>query len=253
MDIEQAANHDELDEQRMATESPGNHRPSPGLIWRVGVAVAALVIIAILAYPWIQELLKNDDSRNVPAQPATIATTVATAPEATVQANPNSAEAWFELGKVYYSAEQWNQAGAAFQKAIELDPGFQAAYANLGATYHRQERLDLAVLQYEQALELNPDDGEVIYNLAAAYIQQGAQGGQPDPDLLNKAITQLQHALELSPAAAEPYFGLGVAYMVLNQRAEAISAFETFLTRDSGQDPRATQEAQRYLEMLRGQ
>jgi tetratricopeptide (TPR) repeat protein len=94
----------------------------------------------------------------------------------------------------------------------------------------------------------------VVYNLAAVYIQQAAQGGgQPDPELLNQAIDQLNQALELSPDSAEPYFGLGVAYAALNQPQEAIAAFELFLENDTGNDPRAREEAERYLQLLRGQ
>jgi tetratricopeptide (TPR) repeat protein len=55
----------------------------------------------------------------------------------------------------------------------------------------------------------------------------------------------------LNPDLAEPYFSLGVAYNALNQKEQAIEAFETFLARDTGEDPRAGQEAQRYLEALR--
>ena len=165
----------------------------------------------------------------------------------------NSPEEWFELGKDYYKQNQWSQAVAAFQKVIELDPTYQAAYANLGAAYHRQNNLDLAIAQYQKALELNPEDGEVVYNLAAVYIQQAAQGGQPDPALLNQAIEQLNRALELSPDSAEPYFGLGVAYAALNQPQEAITAFESFLENDAGDDPRAREEAERYLQLLRSQ
>jgi len=152
-----------------------------------------------------------------------------------------------------YKQNQWSQAVAAFHKVIELDPTYQAAYANLGAAYHRQNNLDLAIAQYQKALELDPDDGEVVYNLAAVYIQQATQGGQPDPALLNQAIEQLNRALELSPNSAEPYFGLGVAYAALNQPQQAIAAFESFLERDTGDDPRAQQEAERYLQLLRGQ
>jgi Flp pilus assembly protein TadD len=226
-------------------------RKSVGLIWRLAALALALVIIAVLGYPLLQKQLAGATDSN-PAPAADTQSVVAT-PAVEAPADPNSAEGWFELGKAHYKANQYAQAAAAFQKAVELDPTYQAAYANLGATYHRQNRLDLAAAQYEKALELKPDDGEVVYNLAAVYLQQATRGGQPDPKLLQKAIDQLNRARELSPNAAEPYFGLGVAYMLLNQRDQAAQSFETFLTRDSGQDPRASQEAQNYLKMLRGQ
>jgi tetratricopeptide (TPR) repeat protein len=215
-----------------------------GLIWRIVAGVTALVIIAGLIYP-----LFPWSSQVAPLPTPTIAPAMGV----TLEATPVSAQGWFELGKTYYKAGQWQQAVTAFEQVIALDPQYQAAYANLGAAYHRLNQLDQAEIRYQKALALNPQDGEVVYNLAAVYLQKAMQGGQPDPALVKQALDQLRRAQELSPDAAEPYFGLGVAYMMLNQRAEAIQAFETFVKRDSGQDPQAGQEAQRYLKMLRGQ
>lgn len=228
------------------TTSDEPKRSNTALIWRVLALGVALVIIVVLAYPFIQEQLQSDDNPSVPAPVAQTEVPV-------LENEATSPEEWFELGKDYYKQNQWPQAVAAFQKVIELDPTYQAAYANLGAAYHRQNNLDLAVAQYQKALELNPEDGEVVYNLAAVYIQQAAQGGQPDAALLNQAIEQLNHALELSPNSAEPYFGLGVAYAALNQPQQAIAAFESFLDHDAGTDPRAQEEAERYLQLLRDQ
>jgi tetratricopeptide (TPR) repeat protein len=222
-------------------------RSNTALIWRVLALGVALIIIAVLAYPYIQQQFQsNDNLSNAPVVGPTEAPAL--------ENEASTPEEWFELGKDYYKQNQWSLAIVAFQKVIELDPTYQAAYANLGAAYHRQNNLDLAVAQYQKALELNPDDGDVVYNLAAVYIQQAAQGGgQPDPELLNQAIEQLNHALELSPNSAEPYFGLGVAYAALNQPQESIAAFESFLEYDAGNDPRAQEEAKRYLQLLRGQ
>jgi tetratricopeptide (TPR) repeat protein len=223
-------------------------QPKPGrtsLIWRVLALGVALIIIIVLAYPFIQQQLQNQD--------VSTSTSPVGQTEAPVLEEAGSPEELFELGKDHYKQNQYAQAVAAFQKVIELDPTYQAAYANLGATYHRQNNLDLAVAQYQKALELNPDDGEVVYNLAAVYIQQAVQGSRPDPELMNQAIEQLNRALELSPNSAEPYFGLGVAYAALNQPEEAIMAFESFLKNDTGDDPRAREEAERYLQLLRGQ
>jgi tetratricopeptide (TPR) repeat protein len=233
-----------LDDETLPSDEAEKGR-SVGLIWRIVAGVTALVIIAGLIYPLFPR------SSQVAPLPTP---TIAPAMDVTLEATPNSAQGWFELGKTYYKAGQWEQAVAAFKQVIALDPQHQAAYANLGATYHRLNQLDQAETHYQKALELNPKDGEVVYNLAALYLQKAMPGGgQPDPVLVNQALDQLRRAQELSPNAAEPYFGLGVAYMMLNQRDQAIQAFETFLKRDSGQDPQAGQEAQRYLKMLRGQ
>jgi tetratricopeptide (TPR) repeat protein len=220
--------------------SDDSTRGGIALLWRMLALGAALVIIAGLAYPFLQQQFQSSS-------------TLPTATVVSIEQETHTPTEWFDLGKDFYKQNQWTQAATAFEKAIELDPTYQAAYANLGAAYHRQNRLDLAVTQYEKALEIDPEDGEVVYNLAAVYIKQAAQAGLPDPALLNQAIEQLNRALELSPTSAEPYFGLGVAYAALNQPQEAINAFEVFLERDSGDDPRAREEAERHLEFLRGQ
>ena len=142
----------------------------------------------------------------------------------------------------------------AYQTAIELDPNYQAAYANLGVTYYQLQQFELAARQYEKAIELDPQDGDVAYNLGALYLQQAlSQEEQPDPQLLNQAVTQLKQAQEISPNLAEPHFTLGVAYLALNDPIQARQSFETFLSLGAGQDTRAKQEAERYLEMLDSQ
>lgn len=226
---------------------------SRGLAWRIIIAVLAVIIIGVLAYNQFagqQSSASPVSSTSVsPVAQATVS-----APEATAQANPDSAVAQFDLGNAYVKSGQWVEAQAAFQKVIELDPNFQRAYANLGVVYYQLEQLDLAASQYKKALELDPNDGDVAYNLGALYLQQALiNSSPPDPELVNQAIIQLKQAAEINPTLAEPYFGLGVAYNALNQKDQAIEAFETFLARDTGTDPRAGQEANRYLEALRNQ
>lgn len=211
---------------------------------RLVIGVIAVIFIVILAVSYFPE--QTDKAQSEIVTDSTAA--------AIISSEPQSAEEHFQAGNAYYQAGQWDQAIAAYQKAIELDPNLQAAYANLGVTYYQQQQFDLAASQYEKALELNPEDGDVAYNLGALYLQQAlSQGGEPNTDLLNRAVSQLQHASEMSPELAEPHFSLGVAYFALNQKAEAKQAFDTFLSLDSTQDSQAKQEAERYLKMLQGQ
>lgn len=226
--------------------------PSLGLGWRIAIGVVALSIILGLGYSFIQDRVSPTPSPQ-PALPTADQARVAE-PEATAQANPESAEAQFELGNAYYEAGQWGLASQAYLEAIDLDSAYQAAYANLGATYYQQQQFDLAIAQYKKALELDPEDGESAYNLGAIYLQQAVStGGSPDANLLNQSIEQIRTALTITPQLAEPHFSLGVAYMASNRPAEAIEAFETFLSLDSGQNVQARQDAQRYLDALQGQ
>ena len=233
------------------TVTPPEESSGLGLVWRIVVGIVAVVVIGVVAYPFIQEQwgTQSNVSTTVPPE---VQSAVA-GPLATAQADPSSAEAQFELGNAYYQAGQWNLAVETYQKVIGTDPDFQAAYANLGATYYQLLQFKLAASQYEKALELNPKDGESAYNLGAIYLQQALSQGQPDVDLLNKAISQIETALEISPDLAEPHFTLGVAYMTLNQKEDAIQAFETYLSLDEDPNSQARQNAQSYLNTLRGQ
>ncbi len=225
-----------------------------GLGWRPVLAVVALIIVVALVYSYLQEQSNSPVVVSTTTAISPVAPEQLAPPQATAQANPDSAQAQFDLGNAYVDAGQWEQAQTAYQRAIELDPNYQAGYANLGVVYYQLGKLDLAASQYQKALELNPNDGDVAYNLGALYVQQALlNSNPPSQDLLNKAVTQLKHSIELNPDLAEPYFSLGVAYQTLNQKEESIQAFETFLSRDTGQDPRANQEAKRYLETLRQQ
>lgn len=243
-----------MNDEQVGSEQPAGPATLPetknqGLPWQALIGVLAFAIIAVLAYQYFRD--QPGPKPTTPVSVSPIAAPPVSGPEATAQANPNSAQAQFELGNAYASTGQWPQAQAAYQKAIELDPKFQSAYANLGVVYYQLEQLDLAASQYQKALELDPRDGDVAYNLGALYLQQALLSTTPNPNLLQQAVDQLQQARELDPDLAEPYFSLGVAYNAMNQKDEAIAAFETFLARNSGQDPRAGQEAQRYLDALR--
>lgn len=236
-----------LDTQEEIEDVPEAVPPSRiRTVWRLVIAAVALLVLALLLYPLFQQRFR-------PAAAPAETQTVLTPPEATAQANPDSAKAQFELGNAYAKNGQWDRAAPAYQKAIELDPNYQAAYANLGVVYYQQGRFNLAASQYEKALELNPNDTEVAYNLGVLYLQQAlTAGSQVDAGRLNQAVTQLEQVRQSAPELAEPYFSLGVAYNLLNRKQDAIQAFEAFLERDTGRDPRASQEARRYLQTLRG-
>jgi len=206
---------------------------------RVSVAVIALAVIAGLGWQYF---------RSRPAAPLS-----ESPPSARQSASDaESPQALFQEGNDYYKEGRYEDAIAAYKRAIELKPDYDAAYANLGAVYYTQQKLDLAEKAYLKAIELSPNDADVIYNLGAIYMQQALATGAPDPDKLNQALEQINRAIELNPKLAEPYYGLGVANQLMGKTDEAIEAFETFLELDDGSDPIATSNATKFLQELKG-
>ena len=70
---------------------------------------------------------------------------------------------------------------------------------------------------------------------------------------LTDAETLLNRAKAAQPDLAEVYYGLGALYNLQGKKAEAIAAFEKFLSLGTAQDPQAMDEARKQLKALKGQ
>ena len=80
--------------------------------------------------------------------------------------DPNNAELYKCLGRVFYDQGQSETAESYYFKAIEKDKGHWAAHHNLGVIYQNREELELAIEYYKKAASL--DSNQVI-----SYIQLG--------------------------------------------------------------------------------
>lgn len=111
----------------------------------------------------------------------------------TVEMNSKNAHAWNELGNVYFNAGSYDDAIAAYRKAIELDTQFAWPYTNLALSYVQKGQLSNAISLYQRGIELlsNEKDKAVAWNrLGNVYRRMN--------DYEN-AITAYQHADDLDP------------------------------------------------------
>lgn len=93
-----------------------------------------------------------------------------------VQLNPGKAANWENLAVIYRNivnvaqgADAWTI--AAYQKAIALDPTNPQLRLNLGGVYYSLKNMDEARLSFQQAINLKPDWANARYNLAWTYFQ----------------------------------------------------------------------------------
>jgi tetratricopeptide (TPR) repeat protein len=140
----------------------------------------------------------SDETHNISMTPANVAVTNS---EINMEANEaltnemdsKNANVWNELGNVYFNAGSYDDAIAAYSKAIELDTQFAWPYTNLASSYVHKERLADAILMYERGIELFSDvkDKAVAWNqLGNVYRQMNDYGN---------AIAAYQRADELDP------------------------------------------------------
>ena len=93
-------------------------------------------------------------------------------------------------GNVYERKEQFEEAIACYQKALQLNPNFAAAYCNLGNVYERKEQFEEAIVCYQKALQLNPNFADVYSNLSGFFTRRGKKG---------EAETYCKRALQINP------------------------------------------------------
>ena len=95
--------------------------------------------------------------------------------EKSIKADRDYADAYSNLGVVYYLDHRYGAAVKEYDKAIERDGNSASFYSNLGAAYFARREFDHAVKAYQHALELDP---EVFERTSRA----GVQAQLPSPE-----------------------------------------------------------------------
>lgn len=85
-----------------------------------------------------------------------------------VMANAQQAPALFTSANSLYKANNFAQAGTAYEKLLAEGYKDATVYYNLGNCYYKQNQLGKAIVNYERAYKLLPDDEDIAYNLKLA-------------------------------------------------------------------------------------
>ncbi|MBE9097328.1 tetratricopeptide repeat-containing sulfotransferase family protein [Tychonema sp. LEGE 07203] len=88
-----------------------------------------------------------------------------------VELNPDFSWSYHGLGDVLLKLEQWEDAVCAYKKAVELNPDFSWSYHNLGDALLKLRRWEEAAAAYKKAVELNSDFAWSFCNLGDALTQ----------------------------------------------------------------------------------
>lgn len=123
--------------------------------------------------------------------------------------HPESPIAYYFKGDSYARLEQWNQAIADFNTALEIDPNHPLALNARGIAHAGKQQFDSALCDLLNALHTNPRFADAYANLGFLAIQEneGPSG----------AIEDFNKALEISPDFAIAVYGRGCVKSVLGQ------------------------------------
>ena len=165
----------------------------------------------------------------------------------------NTAEDWYLAAKLFFNLQNRtndtvarreisSHAMLGLEKTVELDPSNLDAKAELGVSYMespgKPPMMGIGLLR--EVLQVSPDHNGALYYLA--YLSM--KSGQYD-----KAVERLERLTELNPDQAHYYRLLAQAHLELDDKAGAISAFESYVEHESDENSRA--QALELIEQLK--
>ena len=112
-----------------------------------------------------------------------------------VQADPENAQLYGELGNLYATRAWYDLAVAAYKRAVKLDKELYAAWANMGTAYIMMQQYEDAEDAFNRALAIQPRDALAHYNLGVAQDRNG---------YYEKALESYRTAILYDPTLLDP-------------------------------------------------
>ena len=108
----------------------------------------------------------------------------------------------FDLGQLFVTQRKWDEAAAAYQKAIALNPKAGAAHNSLGYALLAQDKHDEAIAAFERYAEINPTEPNPADSLGEALLRAGR---------FAEAEAAFQRSLAISPGFWTAWEGIAKA------------------------------------------
>lgn len=142
--------------------------------------------------------------------------------EALAARDPGRPESLVTLGDIYRRHERWQDAAAAYDRALAMSPqdspDLWGLYYSRGIALERSKRWPEAERDLLKALELRPDEPHVLNYLGYSWIEQGED--------IDRARKMIERAVELRPTDGYIVDSLGWAYYRTGDYAKAVDILE---------------------------
>ncbi|NJL20895.1 MAG: tetratricopeptide repeat protein [Leptolyngbyaceae cyanobacterium SM1_3_5] len=127
-----------------------------------------------------------------------------------------TAEENCKLGNHFLQQEQWQQAIACYERAIEQDAALADARFGLGTALQKTGQLERAIEAYERAIELQPEAWLSYHNLGDIFLEQKCW---------DEAVEAYQRTIKLNSNYSWSYHNLGDALRHRENWDAAIEAY----------------------------
>ena len=146
--------------------------------------------------------------------------------------------AYYGLGLAYAGLEKFEDAIAAYQRAIAYAPDWAYTHAALGSAYAHTHRYAEALDAYKVAVALDSGDEMIHHQLGNVYGKRGEHA---------PAIRHQLQAIAIAPKFAAAHYQLGLLYAHEKQWTDAINAYRTAYQNDPALVETLYNLAQAYL------
>lgn len=145
--------------------------------------------------------------------------------EKALELDPSMINAYEKLAKAYYTQGKFTKAAELYRKELTLKPEDPMIYFSLGVVYRMNEQFEDAIKMQTKAISLNPNFASAFNELGLTYCKQRK---------LDEAMNAHKKALELDPKLGTAHNYLGVVYLLKGMSAEADAEFNEFKKYEAG-------------------
>lgn len=131
--------------------------------------------------------------------------------------NPRNPVVQIAVGKIFESANNFDQASSAYRRALEADPGYVPARSALLKLQVMRGELDAALVEAEKLARDAPQNSEAQLVRGRILLRKGDFAG---------AVTPLEQASQFDPQNAEAHALLGTAYQYTRESDSALEAYQ---------------------------
>lgn len=156
-------------------------------------------------------------------------------------AYPRDERALNLLGGFHFGRQEYEEAIAAYQKAIAINPAFSQPYNQMGYSFRFLDRNDEAEKAFKKYIELIPEDPNPYDSYAELLMKTGR---------FSESIKAYEKALAVDPHFVASYVGIGLnwIYQGQPQKARETMAGLEKIARNGGERRQAyAQEAASYI------
>jgi Flp pilus assembly protein TadD len=132
--------------------------------------------------------------------------------------DPKNEQAWYSLGRCYYTQSRFEEAENALERSLALNPGDLKAVTNLALAQEMQNRNDEADRTYRHSIQLadaDPHTDEWPYLNYASFLLEH--------DRAAEALPLLRRAVAIAPRCADCHAKLGKALAATNDARGAVA------------------------------